>query len=138
MRRKITRDKILGRLAELAWGRVNDVVRLLYAQEADIEGLDLTMLSEIKQGANGLEIKLVDRRGALPMIPELGSRLYLLGREKAGQRSAAVQEYVAEALSEETEIQLADVVLSYPETGEILVQVYFDYKGQRLLAQVEV
>ena len=83
-------------------------------------------------------MKLMARRGALPMIPELGSRLYLLGREKAGQRSAAVQEYVAEALSEEPEIQLADVVLSYPVTGEILVQVYFDYKGQRLLAQVEV
>ena len=84
MRRKITRDKILGRLAELAWGRVNDVVRLLYAQETDIEGLDLTMLSEIKQGANGLEIKLVDRLRVLELMQQ-----YLA--QGQGENEAAAQ-----------------------------------------------
>lgn len=42
--------------------------------------------------------KLTCRRGAFPFLPELGSRLWLLGREKPGSRETAATLYGAEAL----------------------------------------
>ena len=46
--------------------------------------------------------RLTARRGALPFLPELGSRLYQLGREKPSARQALAAQYVTEALREET------------------------------------
>ena len=45
--------------------------------------------------------RLSARRGALPMLPELGSQLYLLGRERPENRLSAARQYVAEALQSE-------------------------------------
>ena len=42
--------------------------------------------------------RLTARKGALPFLPELGSRLYQLGREKPSARQALAAQYVAEAL----------------------------------------
>ena len=42
--------------------------------------------------------RLSCRRGAFPLLPELGSRLHLLGREKLSAREAAARQYAAEAL----------------------------------------
>lgn len=53
-------------------------------------------------GAEGLLagalFRLTCRRGSFPLWPELGSRLYLLGREKPSHRSAAARQYAQEAL----------------------------------------
>ena len=46
--------------------------------------------------------RLVPRRGAFPFMPELGSRLYLVLREKPAARQALAEQYVAEALAGET------------------------------------
>ena len=45
--------------------------------------------------------KLSVRRGSFPFLPELGSRLYLLGREKPSLRQALARQYAAEALADE-------------------------------------
>ena len=45
--------------------------------------------------------RLVPRRGAFPFMPELGSRLYLVLREKPAARQALAEQYVAEALAGE-------------------------------------
>ena len=56
------------------------------------------------QGADALLervlFRLTARRGGLPPLPQLGSRLYLLGREPAAQRLSAARQYVAEALAQ--------------------------------------
>lgn len=65
--------------------------------------------------------RLIARRGTLPMRPELGSRLYLLGRSPAGQREALARQYVAEALAEEDGLAVTGVTLS-PE-GSLRVEL---------------
>lgn len=75
--------------------------------------------------------RLTARRGQLPMLPTLGSRLYLLGREAPSQRLSAARQYVAEALAEE-EISISDVALSEAQGGHIQVTVYLDYQGTDL------
>ena len=73
-------------------------------------------------------MRLVARRGALPMAPELGSRLYLLPRAAAGQREALARQYVAEALSMEAELEVTGVTLS--REGSLRVEL--DWKGEPL------
>lgn len=75
--------------------------------------------------------RLTARRGQLPMLPTLGSRLYLLGREAPSQRLSAARQYVAEALAEE-EVSISDVALSEAQGGHIQVTVYLDYQGTDL------
>ena len=66
---------ILRRLEQLAAGRVNDAVKLVYLDEAsrdEIDGLDLTALTEFKRSASGaVEIKLSDRAALLERIYRL-------------------------------------------------------------------
>lgn len=45
--------------------------------------------------------RLRARRGRFPFLPQLGSRLYQLGSASPGQRRAAAEQYVAEALTDE-------------------------------------
>ena len=45
--------------------------------------------------------RLMARRGQFPLLPEVGSRLYLLPREKASARQAMATSYAAEALAGE-------------------------------------
>ena len=59
---KIRREDVARRLAELAFGKVNDCVRLVLEDDPAVEKLDLGQLCEIKRNEKGtVEIKLVDR-----------------------------------------------------------------------------
>ena len=48
-------------------------------------------------------LRLTARRGAFPFMESFGSRLWTLGQLKAAERQAAAEQYVAEALAEETD-----------------------------------
>ena len=93
------------------------------------------------QGADALRervlVRLTARRGGLPLLPRLGSRLYLLTREPAAQRLSAAQQYVAEALAEE-EVNVTDVILTPEGRGRIHVAVLLEYQGTELSASVTV
>ena len=56
---------------------------------------------------------LTARRGGFAPLPTLGSRLYLLGREKPGNRQAAAKKYVAEALGGEAGVTVSDAAFVY-------------------------
>ena len=57
------------RLAELAFGRANDCVRLVLDNEMALDKLDLSLLSEVKRNDKGtVEEKLVDRLKALEQL----------------------------------------------------------------------
>ena len=59
---EVGRQDVVRRLAELAFGRVNDCVRLALEEMPDLDKLDLSLLSEVKRNEKGLvEIKLIDR-----------------------------------------------------------------------------
>lgn len=81
---------------------------------------------------------LTVKRGSFPFLPELGSRLYLLPREKPSARMALAQRYAAEALAGETDLEVTGVVLTDLEEGALAVRVTMDWKGERLEAEVQV
>ena len=75
--------------------------------------------------------RLTARRGQFPLLPDLGSRLYLLGREPAANRPAAARQYAAEALAGE-EVTVTDVSLSPAGEGRMRLSVLLDYHGTAL------
>ena len=81
--------------------------------------------------------RLTARRGGLPFLPRLGSRLYLLSREPAARRLSAARQYVAEALAEEP-VTVTDVTLSPEEQGRVSVRVLLDYQGTELSVSAAV
>ena len=62
-------------LMRLAQSTVNDAVKLAYINEENvslIDSLDLSLLSEIKRGANGsLELKFIDRLSVMQALQSL-------------------------------------------------------------------
>lgn len=81
--------------------------------------------------------RLSTRRGQFPFLPELGSRLYLLGRENSAQRLPAARQFVAEALAQE-EVAVTDVALTSAGEGHVHVTVLLDYRGQDLSVALTV
>lgn len=78
--------------------------------------------------------RLTARRGALPFLPELGSRLYQLGREKPSARQALAAQYVTEALREE-DLNVRSVELT--QTGEeVLLAAHLDWQGEELTVRL--
>ena len=66
---KLKREDVARRLAELAFGKVNDCVKLVLQEHASVEKLDLSLLSEVKRNDKGtVEIRLVDRLKALEQL----------------------------------------------------------------------
>lgn len=82
--------------------------------------------------------KLSVRRGSFPFLPELGSRLYLLPREKPGARLSAARQYVEEALAGEDDLRVTDVTLGAGADGEMLLTAQMDYQGRQLAGTVTV
>ena len=80
--------------------------------------------------------RLQARRGSFPFLPELGSRLYLLPREKPGDRQALARQYAAEALREEDVV--TEVTVEDGTDGRLQVQVALMWNGERLEAEVTV
>ena len=65
----VSRQDVTRRLAELAFGRANDCVRLALEDSPDLGTLDLGLLSEVKRNEKGtVEIRLIDRLRALEQL----------------------------------------------------------------------
>ena len=74
LKRKIDGAEIVRGITDLAFGRVNDAVKLALfdPDQIDLEKLDLSLLSEIKRGSNGVvEVKLLNRLDALALLAKL-------------------------------------------------------------------
>lgn len=68
---KIRRQDVVRRMAELAFGKANDCVRLALEDEPPVDKLDLSLLSEVKRNEKGtVEIKLIDRLRALEQLSQ--------------------------------------------------------------------
>ncbi|MDR0889264.1 MAG: terminase small subunit [Oscillospiraceae bacterium] len=69
-----SKSDVVRRLAQLAFGRANDCVRLVLEENPNIDSLDLSLLSELKRNDKGtVEIKLLDRVRALELLLESGA-----------------------------------------------------------------
>ena len=69
---KVSRADVTRRLAELAFGKANDCVRLALEDDPRLDKLDLSLLSEVKRNDKGtVEIKLIDRLRALEQLAQV-------------------------------------------------------------------
>ncbi len=75
MKKKLTGTDLTGLIGELAFGKTNDAVRLVFLDaenQEQLEGLDLRMVSEVKRGSNGtVEVKLLNRIALLELLAGL-------------------------------------------------------------------
>ena len=97
----------------------------------------LTVLSGSEEVLARVLFRLTARRGAMPFLPELGSRLHQLGREKPSARQALAAQYVAEALREEKDLAITDTRLV--QTGERgTLTVWLEWQGEQLTVRMEL
>ena len=69
---RVSRADVTRRLAELAFGKANDCVRLALEDDPNLGRLDLSLLSEVKRNDKGtVEIKLIDRLRALEQLAQV-------------------------------------------------------------------
>ena len=90
----LTREDVARRLAELAFGKANDCVRLVLGEDVQIDGLDLSLLTELKRNDKGtLEVRLVDRLRALELLAEFAEKdgtdleSFLLAMQGSGEQA---------------------------------------------------
>ena len=79
--------------------------------------------------------RLSARRGGLSMLPELGSQLYLLGRERPEARLSAARQYAAEAVQPEG-VTVEDVRLTDRGGGRMDLTVWLRGEDAALTATV--
>ena len=71
---QVSREDVVRRLAELAFGRANDCVKLVLEEGTSLDKLDLSLLSEVKRNDKGtVEVRLIDRLRALEPLQLLAS-----------------------------------------------------------------
>ncbi len=96
----------------------------------DSIGASLCTVSGAEELAQRVMMKLAARRGSFWPLPNYGSRLYrLVNGERPKDRELAVRQYVAEALSDEIGVTLADVQISYPADDTMRLKLYFSWSG---------
>lgn len=68
---EVRRQDVTRRLAELAFGKANDCVRLALEDNPRLDKLDLSLLSEVKRSEKGtVEVKLIDRLQVLRQLAQ--------------------------------------------------------------------
>lgn len=81
--------------------------------------------------------RLKARRGGLPFLPGLGSRLHLLLREKPSARQSLAAQYVAEALEEEKDLRVTGVELA-GDGAQNSLTVLLEWQGEPLSLTVDL
>jgi len=82
-------------------------------------------------------IRLSARRGCLPWLPELGSRLYTLRSTRPGERESYAVAYVSEALAPEPEVRVESVSVRTPEPDRLEVEVALAAGGRRGVVTID-
>ena len=79
--------------------------------------------------------KLTCRKESFPFLPELGSRLYELGREKPAAREAMAKLFCAQALSS-MGLDVEKVTLRELDGGHARLEVQLTYQDERQAVEV--
>ena len=81
--------------------------------------------------------KLTCRRGALPFLPELGSRLRELGKTAPSERNEAARQYAAQALaSMGIEVTSARVRMITDAQADVSISMRYDGKNETVEVRV--
>lgn len=85
MGRKLSGTEVVNRIGNLAFGKSNDAVKLVFLDSECVEELnelDLSMVSEVKRSSNGaVEVKLLNRIALLELLATLVGPLEKKGGE---------------------------------------------------------
>ena len=79
--------------------------------------------------------KLTCRRGSFPFLPELGSRLYELGKEKPSDREAMAKLFCVQALSG-MGLDVDEVTVRELDGGHARIEVWLTYQEERQAVEV--
>ena len=96
---------------------------------------DFVSLCGAEDLLNRVLFKLTARRGSFPLLPEVGSRLYLLLREKPSARQAMGAAWAAEALADEDGLSVTEAVW---DEGSHTLRVLLRWRGESLDVTVSV
>lgn len=89
----------------------------------------LERVSGTEEMRQRVEMKLTAHRGGFALMPEFGSRLYLLPSVKPSQRAAAAEQFITEALSDESGLSLQNLTLTDNGDGCIALDVTLKKSG---------
>lgn len=85
---------------------------------------------------NEVLFRLSARRGAFPLMPELGSRLHLLRNEKPSDWGTLAGQYAAEALAGMDEVAVTGAVVT-AEGDRLNIRVTLTWQGEALTVELE-
>lgn len=80
--------------------------------------------------------RLTARRGSFPLLPELGSRLYMLRTKKPSEYTQLARQYAAEALTELDDVTVVDAVVTN-RGNHLNIDVMLTWHGQPLSVELE-
>ena len=98
----------------------------------------LCALSGADEVLRRVTYRLQARRGGMPFLPELGSQLYRLHQEKANVRQEVARKYVEQALEQESQVRVKDVILTDQGDGKSQLTVWLEWQGETLNVQLTV
>lgn len=81
---------------------------------------------------------LAVKRGSFPFLPEMGSRLGELTREKPSARLSLARQYAAEALRGLEGVEVTGAELADGGDGKLNVKIQLIWNGTELSAEVRV
>lgn len=97
--------------------------------------------AEVDDGAallNEVLFRLTARRGSFPFLPELGSRMYQLRREKPSAWESLAGQYAAEALAGLTDVTVTGARVSRTEGGlSVAVELLWQDSPLTVTVQLE-
>jgi len=85
---------------------------------------------------NEILFRLTVRRGSFPLLPDLGSRLYLLRTEKSSGWQSLARQYAAEALEKMPDLTVVQARVT-TEGERLWVAVDMNWQGELLTVECE-
>lgn len=80
--------------------------------------------------------RLTARRGGFALLPEFGSRMYLLRGEKPSARTSLARQYAVEALADLEDLSVTDARVTMDGT-RLIIRVEMVWQGQPLAVELE-
>lgn len=103
-------------------------LKLVNGRYVPAEHQGFSQIEKLDELAQRIAMKLTARRGRFMPLPTYGSRLYLLPTLKPSQRETAARQYVIEALTDESDVELEKLEFSSDgDLGDLILT--FVYKG---------
>ena len=90
------------------------------------------MVSGAEEILQRIIFKLMCHRGKYPVMPKLGSNLYLLCREKKKDLDSVARNYIFEALEDERNLELVSMETTYLDVDKIKLDLGFLWYGSEI------